>query len=384
MLNLLRLSSQRFRKTGIIPRMNYSILVEETIVERTDYPLKKCQDIIGGKQIAVLGYGPQGRGQALNLRDNGFNVTVGVRKGPSWDKAIEDGWVEGDSLVPFETAAEKGDIVQYLLSDAAQIQQWPLLKQHLTPNKTLYFSHGFGLTFPEQTQIIPPPDIDVVVVAPKGSGLTVRNHFVNGGGINASYAVFQDVSGEAKDTALSLAFGIGCGHAFETTAQKEVYSDLTGERCVLMGLIQGAFKAQYEVLRENGHSRSEAYNETVEEALESLYPLISEQGMDWMFRNCSTTAQRGALDWAPKFEKAIKPVIEECYRDVINGTETARTIACNSNDTYRENLETELAFIERSELWEVGKQLRKLRPNNKKNNKTDNKIKEGFNHPCPS
>lgn len=353
----------------------YSTIGSEKIFERSDYPLDKCKTVIGDKKIAVLGYGPQGRGQALNLRDNGFDVTVGVRRGASWDAAIHDGWTEGENLTSFEDAAKKGDVIQYLLSDAAQIEQWPVLKPYLTKGKTLYFSHGFGVTFPDKTNIIPPSDVDVVVVAPKGSGLTVRNHFVQGGGINVSYAIHQDFSGQATDTALSLAFGIGCGHAFETTAQKEVYSDLTGERCVLMGMIHGAFTAQYEVLRENGHSPSEAYNETVEEALESLYPLVSEKGMDWMFRNCSTTAQRGALDWAPRFKDVLKPVIEDCYRDVVSGSECEKSIAANSLHNYRENLEVELLAIDNSELWQTAKMLRSLRPS--KGATPDNKNGDG-------
>jgi len=334
----------------------------ETIVQRSDYPIDECKRILEGRKIAVLGYGPQGRGQALNLRDNGFDVCVGVRQGNSWDKAKEDGWEEGTSLLPMNVAAKEGNIIQYLLSDAAQIQWWQNLVPHLTDGKTLYFSHGFGLTFQNETRIVPPKDVDVVVVAPKGSGLTVRTHFLEGRGINSSFAIHQDASGKAKDTCMALAFGIGTGHAFETTTEKEVYSDLTGERCVLMGMIQGAFAAQYKVLRDNGHSPSEAYNETVEEALESLYPLISEKGMDWMFANCSTTAQRGALDWAPKFEAAIYPVIQECYNNVKNGNETRRSIEANSDPAYREKLEKELIDIRDSELWTVARELREFRP----------------------
>lgn len=339
-----------------------TILSGEEIIQRSDYPIQKCLEIIGKRKIAIIGYGPQGRGQALNLRDNGFDVSVGVRRGDSWDHAVSDGWEEGKNLLSIEQASYDAEIVKYLLSDAAQIEQWSTIQQNLHPGNTLYFSHGFGLTFPEYTGIIPPPEIDVVVVAPKGSGLTVRNHFVSGRGINSSFAVHQDVTGQAKDTCLALAFGIGSGHAFETTSKKEVYSDLTGERCVLMGLIQGAFSAQYNVLRKNGHSPSEAYNETVEEALESLYPLISEKGMDWMFANCSTTAQRGALDWAPRFEKVLTPVITECYNSVVSGEETIRTINANTDPEYRTKLAKELQIMRDSELWSIARELRTLRP----------------------
>ena len=282
---------------------------KELIIERSDYPIEKCKQILNNDVTAILGYGPQGRGQGLNMRDQGFNVILGLRKGASWEKAVEDGWVEGKDLFEIGEAAKKGSIIQFLLSDAGQIQAWPLVKKNLNDGDTLYFSHGFGIIFHKHTKIIPPKNINVVLVAPKGSGLTVRNHFLEGRGINSSFAIHQDYSGRAKDITIATAFAIGSGHLFETTFEKEVHSDLTGERCVLMGLIQGAFLAQYEVLRENGHSPSEAYNETIEEGLQSLYPLVSEKGMDWMYSNCSTTAQRGALDWAPKFRDVLKPCL---------------------------------------------------------------------------
>ena len=292
---------------------------KELIIERSDYPIQRCKKILDIETTAILGYGPQGRGQSLNMRDQGFEVILGLRKGGSWDNAVNDGWLEGENLFKIEEATKRGTIIQFLLSDAGQIQAWPTVKENLNEGDTLYFSHGFGIIFRDDTNIIPPSNVNVVLVAPKGSGLTVRNHFLEGRGINSSYAIHQDYTGNAKDLTIATAFAIGSGHLFETTFEKEVHSDLTGERCVLMGLIQGAFLAQYEVLRENGHSPSEAYNETIEEGLQSLYPLVSEKGMDWMYSNCSTTAQRGALDWAPKFKNILKPVIEECYSKVVSG-----------------------------------------------------------------
>ena len=337
---------------------------KEQIVERSDYPIEQCKEILNNKVTAILGYGPQGRGQGLNMRDQGFNVIIGLRKGPSWEKALEDGWVENENLFEINEAAKKGDIIQFLLSDAGQIQAWPDVKKNLSEGDTLYFSHGFGVVFHADTNIIPPKDINVVLVAPKGSGLTVRNHFLEGRGINSSYAIYQDYDGSAKQIAIATAFAIGSGHLFETTFEKEVHSDLTGERCVLMGLIQGAFLAQYEVLREKGHSPSEAYNETIEEALESLYPLVSEKGMDWMYSNCSTTAQRGALDWAPKFKNVLKPVINECYEKVVSGEEARISISSNSRSDYRAQLDKELEEVNNQEMWLAGKQLRPLRPEN--------------------
>ena len=336
----------------------------EEIIERSDFPIEKCKTILKNKVTTILGYGPQGRGQGLNMRDQGFNVILGLRKGASWNKALEDGWVDGENLFEIEEATKKGNIIQFLLSDAGQIQAWPTVKNNLIEGDTLYFSHGFGIVFHSDTNIIPPKNVNVVLVAPKGSGLTVRNHFLEGRGINSSYAVFQDYDGSAKEIAISTAFAIGSGHLFETTFEKEVHSDLTGERCVLMGLIQGAFLAQYEVLRENGHSPSEAYNETIEEALESLYPLVSEKGMDWMYSNCSTTAQRGALDWAPRFKNVLKPVINDCYEKVVSGEEAKISISSNSRDDYRKQLNKELDEINNQEMWLAGRELRALRPEN--------------------
>jgi ketol-acid reductoisomerase len=336
--------------------------VREEIHERGDWPAERRHAVLGNEVTAVLGYGPQGRGQSLNLRDQGVNVLVGVRDGRSKDKALADGWEEGETLLSIEDAAANGSIVQYLLSDAAQIAMWPEVSKRLRKGDCLYFSHGFGIVFHEDTGIVPPENVDVVMVAPKGSGLTVRNHFLAGRGINASFAVWQDATGRARDRALATAFGIGSGHVFETTFEKEVYSDLCGERSVLMGLIQGAFKAQYDVLRSHGHSPSEAYNETVEEALQSLYPLIGDNGMDWMYANCSTTAQRGALDWAPKYEAVLRPVIEECYQSVLRGDEARTVIRANSDPEYREKLEVELKAMADQEMWQAARVLRDFRP----------------------
>ena len=334
---------------------------DETIHQQRDNSVKDCLRRINGQRVSVLGYGPQGRGQSLNLRDNGVDTIIGVRRGKSWDLAIEDGWVEDETLFSMEEASYHGTIIQYLLSDSAQINNWNMVKNNLHSGNTLYFSHGFGITYNEMTNIIPPYNVDVVMVAPKGCGVSVREEFLKGNAINASYAVHQDYTGNAKDRTLALAFLIGSNNVFKTTFKKEVYSDLTGERCVLLGLIQGAFSAQYKVLRENGHSPSEAYNETVEEALVSLYPIIKDNGMDWLYRNCSTTAQRGALDWHQRFEDTLKPLIAECYAEVVNGNEARRVIDKNSSLTYRDELETELKEIDNQELWKTARILRDLR-----------------------
>ncbi|MBV6426062.1 MAG: Ketol-acid reductoisomerase (NAD(+)) [Haliscomenobacter sp.] len=337
--------------------------VTENVVTREEFPLEKARQVLSEEVIAIIGYGVQGPGQALNLRDNGFNVIIGQRyPSPTWDKAIEDGWVPGETLFSIEEAAEKGTIIQYLLSDAAQIAVWPTLKPYLTPGKALYFSHGFGITYKERSGIVPSADVDVILVAPKGSGTSLRRLFLAGRGLNSSYAIHQDATGKAWDRVVALGIGIGSGYLFETSFQKEVYSDLTGERGTLMGAIQGIFAAQYDCLRKRGHSPSEAFNETVEELTQSLMPLVAENGMDWMYANCSTTAQRGALDWWKKFRDAVSPVFEDLYDSVASGNEAQRSIDSNSQPDYRVKLEEELKALRESEMWQAGRAVRSLRP----------------------
>ncbi|KAM7217868.1 hypothetical protein V8F06_006795 [Rhypophila decipiens] len=338
---------------------------KEDVWERSDWPKEKLLDYFKNDTLALIGYGSQGHGQGLNLRDNGLNVIVGVRKnGKSWKDAIQDGWVPGKNLFEVDEAINKGTIVMNLLSDAAQSETWPAIKPLITKGKTLYFSHGFSPVFKDQTKVDVPTDVDVILVAPKGSGRTVRSLFREGRGINSSFAVFQDVTGKAQEKAIALGVAVGSGYLYKTTFEKEVYSDLYGERGCLMGGIHGMFLAQYEVLRERGHSPSEAFNETVEEATQSLYPLIGAHGMDWMFDACSTTARRGAIDWTPKFKDALKPVFNSLYDSVITGEETKRSLEYNSQPDYREKYEKELEEIRNLEIWRAGKAVRALRPEN--------------------
>ncbi|MCQ2231776.1 MAG: ketol-acid reductoisomerase [Paludibacteraceae bacterium] len=343
--------------------MNFGGVIEN-VVTREEFPLEKAREVLKNETIAVIGYGVQGPGQSMNLRDNGFNVIVGQRPGKTYDKAVADGWVPGETLFGIEEACQKATIIQVLLSDAAQIECWPMIKKYLTPGKTLYFSHGFAITWNDRTGIVPPKDIDVILIAPKGSGTSLRRMFVQGRGLNSSYAIYQDASGHAWEKVIALGIGVGSGYLFETTFTKEATSDLTGERGSLMGAIQGLLLAQYEVLRENGHSPSEAFNETVEELTQSLMPLFAENGMDWMYANCSTTAQRGALDWMTPFHDAIKPVMQKLYNSVITGNEAQISIDSNSKKDYRAGLEKELAALRESEMWRAGAVVRKLRPEN--------------------
>lgn len=337
--------------------------VEENVVTREEWPLEKARECLKDETIAIIGYGVQGPGQALNLKDNGFNVIVGQRKNSkSWDKAVQDGWVEGETLFEIDEAADRGTIIQYLLSDAGQIAQWDKLRAHLLPGKCLYFSHGFAITFSEETGVVPPPGVDVVLIAPKGSGTSLRRLFQEGKGLNSSYAIHEDATGRAKERVVSLGIGVGSGYLFETDFRKEVYSDLTGERGVLMGAIAGVFEAQYNCLRKHGHSPSEAFNETVEELTQSLMPLVAENGMDWMYANCSTTAQRGALDWRHKFREAVAPVYEDLYASVESGNEAKIVIESCGREDYRERLEKELDELGGEEIWRTGKAVRALRP----------------------
>lgn len=339
--------------------------VEETVVTREEFPLAKALEVLKDETIAVIGYGVQGPGQSLNLRDNGFNVIVGQRQGKTYDKAVADGWIPGETLFSIEEACRRGTIILCLLSDAAVLSVWPTIKANLKAGDALYFSHGFAITWSDRTGVVPPKDVDVIMVAPKGSGTTVRSLFLEGRGINASYAVEQDYTGRALERTLAIGIGIGSGYLFETTIRREAISDLTGERGALMGAIQGLFAAQYEVLREHGHTPSEAFNETVEELTQSLMPLFAAKGMDWMYANCSTTAQRGALDWKDPFHDAIKPVVERLYASVESGVEAQKSIDSNSKPDYRQGLEQELKEMRESELWRTAETVRRLRPENK-------------------
>ena len=329
------------------------------LVKSSNYNTNVCRDILRGQTVSVLGYGPQGMAQSMNLRDLNIPVNLGLRKdGESWKKATNDGWLPGHNLFEIDEACNRGTIIKFLLSDSAQKSNWDTVKSNLKSNDTLYFSHGFGVHFNKYTNIIPPEDVNVILVAPKCSGNTVRKHFLESKGINSSYAIYQDVN-NAQEICLALGFLMGNNYLFETTFEKEVLSDLTGERCMLMGLIQGAFSAQYKVLRKNGHDPVESYNETVEEALDSLYPLIKEKGMDWLYENCSKTAQVGALEWSKQFEELLIPKIQECYDSVKDESEVKKIMNLD-----QEKLKQDLNELKEQELWQIHREMNNLKNTN--------------------
>jgi ketol-acid reductoisomerase len=346
-------------------KIDFGGVVEE-VVMRDEFPLEKARQVLKNETVAVLGYGVQGPAQSLNMRDNGINVIVGQAPEHTryWEKAVKDGWVPGKTLFSIEEAAQLGTIIQYLVSDAAQMLLWPKVRENLKQSNALYFSHGFSVVYADQTGVVPPLDVDVILVAPKGSGTSVRRNFMAGSGINASFAVHQDYTGHARERTLALGIAIGAGYLFPTTFQDEVYSDLTGERGVLIGALSGVMEAQYNVLRKNGHTPSEAFNETVEELTQSLIRLVGENGMDFMYANCSTTAQRGALDWHPRFRQAVEPVFEDLYNSVVTGKETSVVLQANSTLDYQEKLDAELKVMRESEMWRAGAAVRSLRPEN--------------------
>jgi ketol-acid reductoisomerase len=339
--------------------------IKENVITRKEFTVEQAKKILKNETIATLGYGIQGRAQSLNMRDNGFNVIIGQSKEfkTNYDQALADGWVPGKNLFSVEEAAQRGTIKMYLLTDAAQKLLWPKIKPTLKKGDALYFSHGFSIVYREQTGVIPPADVDVILVAPKGSGTSVRTNFVAGSGINSSFAVHQNATGNAENRGKAIGIAIGSGYLFPTTFEKETYSDLTGERGVLMGALAGIMEAQYNCLREKGHSPSEAFNETVEELTQSLIRLVDQNGMDWMYNNCSETARIGALRWKERFRDTTKPLFDCLYELVANGEEVKIVLDKSAESNYKQKLSDELQALGNSEMWRAGKTVRSLRPN---------------------
>ena len=340
--------------------------VKEEVITREEFPVKKALDVLKNETIAVIGYGVQGPAQALNMKDNGFQVIIGQSSKfkRDWDRAVRDGWEPGKTLFEIEEAAERGTIIQMLVSDAAQKAIWPTIKKHLKKGDALYFSHGFSIVYKDQTGVIPPADVDVIMVAPKGSGTSnVRRNFLSGAGINSSFAVEQDFTGRAKDRCMALGIAVGSGYLFPTTFQKEVFSDLTGERGVLMGALAGIMDAQYDVLRANGHSPSEAFNETVEElTAEPDSPGGRERhGLDVLEllghrpARCARLASALQAGRAAGVRAALRP------RGIGQGMQAACSNP-RAAPTTRNSSARSWPRSGNSEMWRAGKATRALRP----------------------
>jgi ketol-acid reductoisomerase len=269
-------------------------------------------EVLSDKTVAVIGYGSQGHAHARNLHDSGVNVIVGLRKeSSSWQEAEEAG------LQVFETAeaAKKGDIVMILIPDQ---HQGPVYKKSIAPNlepgNALMFAHGFNIHFNE---IVPPKDVDVFMVAPKGPGHLVRRVYTEGSGVPCLFAIYQDATGTAKDTALAYAKGLGGTRAgvLETTFKEETETDLFGEQAVLCGGASELVKTGFEVLVEAGYQPEIAYFECLHE-LKLIVDLMYEGGIERMYYSVSDTAEYGGLSRGTRVidsdtKKRMKNILEE-------------------------------------------------------------------------
>jgi len=340
--------------------------VEEDITTKADddFPLTKAREVLKDETIAVIGYGVQGPAQSLNMRDNGLNVIVGQSNDPrfkkDWDKAVKDGWKPGETLFPVEESVEKGTIVQYLVSDAAQKILWEEhVEPNLKPGDALYFSHGFSIVFSDQTKVVPPEGVDVIMVAPKGTGGSVRRLFVDKRGINSSYAVERDATGRALERTLAIGIGIGSGYLFPTTFKNEVLSDLTGERAVLLGEIWGLAEACYYSLLAQGSSPGAAFVKSSEQLTQVILPLIGEKGVDAIYEQAQIADELGTVkEYQDAARKAAIPLMNRLYKSVKSGEETAVVLRANSAKDYDKRLKAELAGIDGSDMWKVGAGIR--------------------------
>ncbi len=268
------------------------------------------------KKVAIIGYGSQGHAHALNLKESGIDVIVGVRQGKSFTQAQED----GHQVFSVREAVAQADIIMVLLPDEQRQKVYEAeIKDELTAGKSLVFAHGFNVHF---HQIVPPADVDVFLVAPKGPGHLVRRTYEQGAGVPALFAIYQDVSGEAKDTALAYAKGIGGARAgvLETTFKEETETDLFGEQAVLCGGLTALVKAGFETLTEAGYQPELAYFECLHE-LKLIVDLMYEEGLAGMRYSISDTAQWGDFVSGPRVVDAkVKESMKQVLTDIQNGT----------------------------------------------------------------
>jgi ketol-acid reductoisomerase len=317
--------------------------------------------VLKGKRIAVIGYGSQGRGQSLNLKDSGLDVVIGLRKGKSWDAASKDGM----KVMTVAEAVKRSDIIQILLPDESQGAVFRAeILPHLTANKCLMFSHGFNIHF---GQIVPPSTIDVIMVAPKGPGFMVRRQYEEGKGVPALIAIHQDHSGNAHKIALAYAKGIGATRAvvLETTFREETETDLFGEQAVLCGGITSLIKAGFETLVDAGYAPEMAYLEVLHET-KLIVDLIYEGGLTNMRKYVSNTAQYGDLTRGPRVigeESYI--AMEEILEEIQNGTFAREWML--ENLVNRPVFNALTAADEDHLIEEVGREVRGLMPQFQKN-----------------
>jgi len=312
---------------------------------------------LSGKTVTVIGYGSQGHAHALNLRDSGVTVVVGLREGgSSWKKAEEAGL----EVLPVAEAAARGDIIAVLIPDQAQPKVYrEQIAPHLSPGKCLLFAHGFNIHY---GQIVPPPEVDVIMVAPKAPGHRVREIFAEGGGTPGLLAVYRDATGNAKELALAYAKGIGCTRAgvIETTFAEETETDLFGEQVVLCGGVTALIKAGFEVLVEAGYQPEIAYFECLHE-LKLIVDLIQQGGLTYMRHSISDTAEYGDYVAGPRIvTEETKQEMRRILREVQDGTHAKNWIL--ENLAGRPFFNTMREKEREHPIEEVGRKLRRMMP----------------------
>ena len=312
--------------------------------------------MLDGKTVAIIGFGSQGHAHAMNIKDSGVNVVVGLRPG---SRHAEKAQAYGLEVLSPAEAAAKGDIIMMLVPDEKQADIYKdVIEPNLKPGNTLAFAHGFNIHF---KQIIPPADVDVIMIAPKGPGHTVRSQFVEGAGVPDLVCVHQDATGKAMDTALAYAAGIGGGRAgiLESTFRAETETDLFGEQAVLCGGVCELMKAGFETLVEAGYAPENAYFECVHE-MKLIVDLINEGGFAKMRYSISDTAEYGDYRTGKRIiTEETRKEMKKILREIQDGTFASEWIQENRAGGRARFLATRQVEAE-SELEETGKRLRGL------------------------
>lgn len=314
------------------------------------------EGVLTEKKVAVIGYGSQGHAHAQNLRESGFDVVIGLRKGKSWDKAEEDGF----QVLPVAEATEAADVISVLLPDELQPGVYHNeIKQGLSAEKTLVFAHGFNIHF---SQIEPPENVDVILVAPKGPGHIVRRTFVEEAGVPSLVGVYQDGSSQAKQTGLAYAKGIGSGRAgvLETTFQEETETDLFGEQAVLCGGLTSLIKSGFETLVEAGYQPESAYFECLHE-VKMIVDLIYEGGLEKMRDSISDTAEWGDFQSGSRvIDDHVKQNMRDILTDIQSGQFAKGWIL--ENQANRPEFKATRKRESEQQIEKVGRELREMMP----------------------